>query len=105
MVWVVEEKILTLHPQGKKGVNMSKAKYDAVRAAMLSALKTRKVLTHDELVEAIQERLEGKFDGRIAWYAEYVKRDLEARKVIDRTAAGELELYRLIAKNRAVPGV
>lgn len=94
----MEAKILTLHPQGKKGVNISRAKYDAVRAAMIAVLTGKKGMTHDELMEAIEKRLEGKIDGSIPWYAECVKLDLEARKVIDRTAGGKPERYRLVAK-------
>ena len=38
----MEEKILTLHPQGKKGVNISKAKYETMRKTILELLrKTR----------------------------------------------------------------
>ncbi len=33
-----EEKIMTLHPQGKQGVNISKAKYDQVREVVLKVI-------------------------------------------------------------------
>ena len=32
------ERIKTLHPEGKQGVNIDKAKYDAVAAAILAAI-------------------------------------------------------------------
>ena len=79
-----EEKILTKHPLGKSGKNIDRKKYDAVKAAILSALK-RKALTHSELFERLDGSLTGKFAGSIHWYGETVKLDLEARKIIQRS--------------------
>ena len=45
---MVEEKILTKHPEGKKGVNISKAKYDVIRESILEYLQSRE-LTYTEL--------------------------------------------------------
>jgi hypothetical protein len=80
----MQDKILTKHPEGKKGVNISKAKYALVRAAVEGSLR-KKPLSHDELVAAVRQRLDGTFDGSIPWYAEGVKLDLEARGAITRT--------------------
>ncbi len=80
----MQDKILTKHPEGKKGVNISKAKYDLVRASVEGSLR-KKPLLHNELVAAVKQRLDGKFDGSIPWYTEGVKLDLEARGVIKRT--------------------
>jgi hypothetical protein len=41
-------KILTKHPLGKSGKNIDKQKYEALKEAILSALKNRQ-LTHAEL--------------------------------------------------------
>lgn len=90
---VTEQKILTKHPLGKKGQNVSKEKYDAIRGAMLSVLGGRE-LTHTELMNALTDRLKGKFAGNVSWYGETVKLDLEARKVVERTGARP-ERYRL----------
>jgi len=90
---MAEEKILTKHPLGKRGLSISKQKYEAVKHAMLSALRNRE-LTHTELTHALIEKLEGKFDGSISWYGETVKLDLEARKAIERTAS-KPQRYRL----------
>jgi len=81
-----EEKILTKHPLGKSGKNISKKNYHAVKETMLSVLDAKE-LTHTELLEQMEKRLKGKFDGNISWYAETVKLDLEARKIIERTAS------------------
>ena len=81
-----EEKILTKHPLGKSGRSISKESYETVKQAMLSALDGKE-LTHTELFERINKRLKGKFTGNISWYAETVKLDLEARKIIERTTS------------------
>lgn len=88
-----EEKILTKHPLGKRGLNVSKRKYETVRRAILVALR-RKSLTHTQLVDQIGRSLKGKFSGNVSWYAETVKLDLEARRLIERTTSRP-QTYRL----------
>jgi plasmid replication initiation protein len=90
---MAEDKVLTKHPLGKRGRSISKQKYEAVKRAMLSALRSRE-MTHTELFKALVTKLKGKFDGNISWYGETVKLDLEARKAIIRTAS-KPQLYRL----------
>lgn len=90
----MEEKIRTLHPQGKKGVHISKAKYDAVKKAILEELGTGG-LTHDELTHAVDRKLKGKFEGSIGWYTESTKLDLQARGIIERVAGEKYEVYRV----------
>jgi hypothetical protein len=80
---MTEEKILTKHPQGKSGKNISKQNYDVLKEAILTALKNKE-LTHNELFEQLNKKLTGKFSGNISWYGETVKLDLEARKIIVR---------------------
>ncbi len=80
----MEEKILTLHPQsGKQGVNISKPKYDMVKRAILDSLSQRE-MTFRGLIEEVENKLKGQFDGSISWYVTTVKLDLEARKIIER---------------------
>ena len=81
-----EEKILTKHPLGKRGVNISKEKYETLKKAILSTLQGKE-LTHTELFDRLNKSLKGKFDGSISWYAETVKLDLEARKTVQRTSS------------------
>jgi len=90
----MEEKILTLHPQGKKGINIAKDKYDVMRKTITSVLRP-KPLTHDELTHAVVKALNGKFQGSIPWYMESAKLDLEARQVIERIAGKPYDVYRL----------
>ena len=94
---MAEDKVLTKHPLGKRGRSISKQKYEAVKRAMLSALRSRE-MTHTELFKALVKKLNGKFEGNISWYGETVKLDLEARRAIVRTAS-KPQLYRL--KNAA----
>jgi hypothetical protein len=90
---MAEEKILTKHPRGKSGKNISRQKYEAVRQAILAALKNRQ-LTHTELFEQLRKRLKSAFSGNMSWYGETVKLDLEARKMIERTSS-KPQKYRL----------
>ncbi len=93
---MAEEKILTKHPLGKSGKNIDRQKYEMLKKAILSALRNKE-LTHTELFTQLNKSLKGKFSGSIGWYAETVKLDLEARKIIERTASKPQE-YRLKSK-------
>ena len=90
----MEEKILTLHPQGKRGVNISKAKYETMKKTILEVLR-QGGLTHHELTHAVETKLKGKFDGSIPWYMEGTKLDLEARGVIQRVPGEKNDEYRV----------
>ena len=90
---MAEEKILTKHPLGKSGKNISKQKYGVLKEAILSTLQNRE-LTHTELFKQLNKRLGSRFAGNISWYGETVKLDLEARKIIERTSL-KPQKYRL----------
>jgi Family of unknown function (DUF6958) len=92
---VAEQKILTKHPSGKSGRNIDRQKYDTLKEAIMSTLQGKE-LTHDVLFDRLQKRVK-KFSGNVAWYAETVKLDLEARKMIERTSS-KPQKYRLRAK-------
>jgi hypothetical protein len=95
---MAEEKILTKHPQGKTGRNINREIYDTLKAAILAALG-KKELTHNELFEQLNQKLNGKFSGNISWYGETVKLDLEARKIIERTNS-KPQRYRVLAAKK-----
>ena len=82
----MNEKILTLHPAGKSGVRIDRAKYDAVRAALEAVVTAGVELPHAELTRGVAKVLHNRFDGSIPWYTETVKLDLEARGVLVRVA-------------------
>lgn len=90
---MADEKILTKHPLGKSGKNISREKYDLVKKTLVSELRGKE-LTHTELFQHLTKRLKAKFSGNIRWYGETVKLDLEARKIIERTAS-KPQKYRL----------
>jgi Family of unknown function (DUF6958) len=93
---MAEEKILTKHPQGKTGRNISRQTYETVKAAILAALGKRE-LTHNELFEQLNKKLNGKISGNVSWYGETVKLDLEARKIVERTDS-KPQRYRVTEK-------
>ena len=64
----MSEKILTLHPQGKQGVNIDRSKYDTMRNAIVEALGEQSEMTFTELNKAVGAKLEGSFDGSVGWY-------------------------------------
>ena len=78
------DKILTLHPQGKSGVNIDKVKYEQVKDALMASLQNGP-LSLTELFTAIDGQIGATFDGKIGWYSHAVKQDLEARQLIERT--------------------
>lgn len=83
---MTEDKLLTRHPLGKSGRNISKQTYDLFKQAILSALQDKE-LTHTELFNHLSKSLKNDFSGNIGWYGETVKLDLEARALIERTAS------------------
>jgi len=93
---MTEAKILTRHPLGKNGKNISKDKYELVKQAILSGLRDKE-LTHTELFQELNKSLKATFSGNISWYAETVKLDLEARKIVERTSS-KPQRYRLREK-------
>jgi len=76
-------KLVTLHPNPqKKGVSISREKYELIRDEITSALRKDR-LTHDELNNRIKSKIKKTFDGSVSWYVETVKLDLEARGKIE----------------------
>ena len=90
---MTEAKIQTKHPAGKAGRSISREKYDAVKSALLAALRGRE-LSHTELMAALERKLKKTFDGNLSWYGETVKLDLEARRALERTDS-KPQRYRL----------
>ena len=79
-----EEKILTKHPKGKSGVNISKAKYDTIKNFILKVLKLNEEITYQEVSDLAINELSSTFEGKVVWYVVSVKLDLEARGIIER---------------------
>jgi SOS response regulatory protein OraA/RecX len=79
-----DSKILTLHPQGKKGVNILKRRYDVIKDFILKTIEEHKEITYEKLDELAVKKLSSTFDGKVSWYIVTVKLDLEARGIIER---------------------
>jgi len=90
------DKILTKHPVGKTGRNIERQKYEMLKQGILSALQDKE-LTHTDLFDHLNNTLRESFSGNVSWYAETVKLDLEARKIIERTSS-KPQKYRLKSK-------
>lgn len=88
-------RFLTLHPQGKAGVNILLDKYETIKACILHALQAQE-LTATGLFEAVAMQLGDGFEGSITWYVETVKLDLEARGIIARVQVKRVTLYRIV---------
>ncbi|MCY3904363.1 MAG: hypothetical protein OXF62_05950 [Caldilineaceae bacterium] len=80
----MSQKIMTLHPQGKQGVNIDRSKYDVVRQAIEQVLREEPETSFNRLTDLVRERIGGTFDGSVSWYVVSVKLDLEARGVVER---------------------
>ena len=79
-----DDKILTLHPQGKKGVNILRRRYEVIKTFMLETLEQHENITYEALNDLAVEKLSATFDGKVPWYVVTVKLDLEARGIIER---------------------
>ncbi len=91
------ETIHALNPHGKAGVNISRAKYDQVQAAIVRHLETEQGLSFNDLRERVIAELDAAgFEGSPSWYFTTVKLDLEARGVIGRMPRTRPQRLRLI---------
>jgi hypothetical protein len=80
----MSNKIRTLHPDGKKGVNIDLDKYELIRVTILEVIQSYGEITYQKLNTEVIRILKGKFQGSIPWYVVTVKLDLEARRIIER---------------------
>jgi hypothetical protein len=79
VIIAMEDRIKTLHPDGKQGVSIRRDKYEQVRRVILDTLYEQDGITFDQLVKTAEASLQGNFEGSIPWYVTTVKLDLEAR--------------------------
>jgi hypothetical protein len=91
----MKDKIRTLHPEKKQGVNISREKYDLIRDAILCVLRTQKEITFMNLSRAVEKEVNGKFEGSVTWYVTTVKLDMEARGEVRRVPNSRPQLVKL----------
>ena len=92
----MEEKIETLHPEGKQGVRISRQKYDAIRQAILSVLAAQGEIRFKDLPAEVEATLQTSFDGSISWYVTTVKLDLDARGLLERVPGSKPQRLHLV---------
>ncbi|MCA9937202.1 MAG: hypothetical protein KC418_01060 [Anaerolineales bacterium] len=90
----MSDRIMTLHPDGKKGVRIEAMKYEEIKQAILACLRERETLFRD-LPAFVAAHLTAPFDGSIGWYTTTVKLDLEARGLIERVPGHSPQKLRL----------
>ena len=90
-----DEKIMTLHPEGKQGVNISRSKYNMIKNSMVSVLKENGEVRWKDLKDIVEEDLKGRFEGSIPWYFTSIKLDLQARNEITITRVKGNQIVRL----------
>ena len=91
----MEDKFLTQHPQGKRGVSMSQAKYDLIRETILELIRDYGEISLTELLMRCEQMLVYKLEGSISWYTTWVKLDLESRGEIERVPSASPQKIRL----------
>lgn len=91
----MKDRIRTLHPEKKQGVNISREKYELIRNAILAALRTKKEMTFMNLSRAVEKEVNGNFEGSVSWYVTTVKLDMEARGEIKRVPNSRPQLVKL----------
>lgn len=97
----MEKRILTLHPDpAKTGVNISLAKYEQMRGAIVDVLQRAGELSFTDLAEQVEQRFAGRFAGSVLWYYTTVKLDLEARGLLERVPKSRPQLLRLASNKR-----
>ena len=88
-------RILTRHPEGKQGVNIRREKYDAMKAAILRCVRSRREVPLQVVRSDMENELLGRFEGSVSWYFTTVKLDLEARGVLQRVPGKQPQRIRL----------
>ena len=91
----MKDKIRTLHPEKKQGVNISREKYEMIHKAILCVLQQKKEITFMNLSRAVEKEVNGNFDGSVTWYVTTVKLDMEARGEVKRVPNSRPQLVKL----------
>lgn len=90
----MNDRIKTLHPEAKEGVNILRSKYDRIKETILDLVNEQGEITFGELTRLAKKRLKN-FDGSVSWYVVTVKLDLEARGMLERIPKSRPQRLRL----------
>ncbi|MFK7738754.1 MAG: hypothetical protein AB8H80_00420 [Planctomycetota bacterium] len=92
------ERILTQHPSGKDGVNIDRAKYEAMKQSLLAVIPPEAPgVAFKDLAMLVEPHLQGTAmapDDSVMWYVTTVKLDLEARGLVARLPGSPQRLVR-----------
>ncbi|WP_109301444.1 hypothetical protein [Aquimarina sp. AU474] len=94
---------MTLHPQGKQGVNILKRRYDQIKSFILATIIDRQEISYEDLTDLAINKLTDTFDGKVVWYIVTVKLDLEARKIIERIPKTSPHRLRIKNNQEVIP--
>ncbi len=95
----MDQRVQLRHPGGKKPVTMEKGKYDLLKRSFLKQMRVKRTATFGEIAKAVSADLKStgkKFQGSLPWHLEWVKLDLEARKMIRRIPETSPQEYKLV---------
>ncbi|MEM9381051.1 MAG: hypothetical protein AAGB93_13955 [Planctomycetota bacterium] len=105
MIRTKSERVTTLHPRGKQGVNIERTKYRELRRALLRAIPTRgEGVRFLDLVDLVEPHLDPSVFGPDVsrpWYVTTVKQDLEARGMVMQVPSARPQ--RLLKTDPAAP--
>jgi hypothetical protein len=83
---------------GKKGVNISRDKYEIIFNAILEILNEREEIRFKDLPRAVKGKLKFGFNVSIPWYTTTVKLHMEHQEIIERVPDKVPQCLRLIRK-------
>lgn len=63
-----DTKILTLHPKGKKGINILRRGYDIMKDFIVNTVEEKKEISHKDLNDLAIEKLTESYDGKAIWF-------------------------------------
>ena len=69
---------------GKKGVNISRDKYEIIFNAIVEILSEQDEIKFKDLPRAVKKKLKSGFNGSIPWYTTTVKLYMEHQGIIER---------------------
>ena len=97
---VAARKFQTIHPEaGKQGTNIDAAKYEAMKAALLTVVPADDAgFPFQDLADAVRPHLPDELfaNASVNWYVVTVKLDLEARGLIERVHGARPQCLRRV---------
>ncbi len=90
-----EDKILTLHPEGKPGKLLLLHDYELAKEAIVEFFLMKSTGTIEEINASAANKLSGKIEGEMNPLLSSVSLDMETRDFIERVPGSEPTEYRL----------